>query len=87
MFRFIRTQAVHERLSNSTTMNKKKTNKNKDFVRFQEMIECCLYFTQQSGLEKSATSTISASMSTVNLLMSRSVNTKEQQTIEKEGET
>ncbi|CAM2710767.1 unnamed protein product [Rotaria socialis] len=77
--RFIRTQAVHERLSNQ---NKKKNNKNKDFFRFQEMIDCCLYFTQQSNLDKQTTSN---SMSTVNLLLSRPLTNKEQQTIEKEG--
>ncbi|CAF4585475.1 unnamed protein product, partial [Rotaria magnacalcarata] len=77
--RFIRTQAVHERLSNQ---NKKKNNKNKDFFRFQEMIDCCLYFTQQSNLDKQTTSN---SMSTVNLLFSRPLTNKEQQTIEKDG--
>ncbi|CAF0770789.1 unnamed protein product [Rotaria sordida] len=77
--RFIRTQAVHERLTNQ---NKKKNNKNKDFIRFQEIIDCCLYFTQQSSLDKQTTTN---SMSTVNLLFARSLTNKEQQTIEKDG--
>ncbi|CAF0914874.1 unnamed protein product [Rotaria sordida] len=78
-FLFIRTQAVHERLTNQ---NKKKNNKNKDFIRFQEIIDCCLYFTQQSSLDKQTTTN---SMSTVNLLFARSLTNKEQQTIEKDG--
>lgn len=80
-FRFIRTQAVHERLTNQ---NKKKNNKNKDFFRFQEMLDCCLYFTQQSNLDKQSTTN---SMSTVNLLFARSLTNKEQQIVEKEGKS
>ena len=83
-FRFIRTQAVHERASSSINANKRKNNKNKDFFRFQEIVDCCLYFTQQSGLEKPAT-TASQPMSTVNLLMARPLTTKEQQVIDKDG--
>jgi hypothetical protein len=81
MFRFIRTQAVHERLTNQ---NKKKNNKNKDFFRFQEIIDCCLYFTQQSNLDKQTTTNL---MSTVNLLIARSLTNKEQQTVEKDGKS
>ncbi|CAF3389469.1 unnamed protein product [Rotaria sp. Silwood1] len=77
--RFIRTQAVHERLTNQ---NKKKNNKNKDFYRFQEILDCCLYFTQQSNLDKQTTNN---SISTVNLLFARSLTNKEQQTVEKDG--
>ncbi|CAF2840574.1 unnamed protein product [Rotaria sp. Silwood2] len=76
--RFIRTQAVHERIANQ---NKKKNNKNKDFYRFQEIIDCCLYFAQQSNLDKQTTNN---SMSTVNLLFARTLTTKEQQTVEKD---
>ncbi|UJR23361.1 hypothetical protein I4U23_026371 [Adineta vaga] len=79
--RFIRTQAVHERLNNQT---KKKTNKNKDFFRFQEIIDCCLYFSQQSNLDKQTTTN---TMSTVNLLLARSLTSKEQQTVDKDGVT
>lgn len=78
-FRFIRTQAVHERLTNQ---NKKKNNKNKDFFRFQEIIDCCLYFAQQSSLDKQTTHNL---MSTVNLVFARSLTNKEQQIIDKEG--
>jgi hypothetical protein len=77
--RFIRTQAVHERL---TAPNKKKTNKNKDFFRFQEIIDCCLYFAQQSNLDKQTTGN---AMSTVNLLIARTLTTKEQQIVDKDG--
>ncbi|CAF1348627.1 unnamed protein product [Adineta steineri] len=81
--RFIRTQAVHERIT--TNQNKqKKTNKNKDFFRFQEIIDCCLYFSQQSNLDKQTTNT---SISTVNLLLARSLTNKEQQIVEKDGVT
>ncbi len=80
MFRFIRTQAVHERLTNSNT--KKKNNKNKDFFRFQEILDCYLYFSQQSNLDKQTTNN---SMATVNLLIARSSTNKEQQAIEKDG--
>ncbi|CAF4023587.1 unnamed protein product, partial [Rotaria sp. Silwood2] len=76
--RFIRTQAVHERIANQ---NKKKNNKTKDFYRFQEIIDCCLYFAQQSNLDKQTTNN---SMSTVNLLFARTLTTKEQQTVEKD---
>jgi hypothetical protein len=72
---------VHERLTNP---NKKKTNKNKDFFRFQEMIDCCLYFSQQSNLDKQTTNN---SMSTVNLIIARSLTNKEQQAIEKDGKS
>ena len=76
--RFIRTQAVHER----TTNQKKKTHKNKDFFRFQEIIDCCLYFVRQSNFDKHTTN---SSMSTVNLLFARSLTNREQQLIEKDG--
>ena len=79
--RFIRTQAVHERL---TTQNKKKNNKNTDFFRFQEIIDCCLYFAQQGSLDKQTTSN---AMSTVNLLLARALTNKEQQIVEKDGTT
>ncbi len=79
IFRFIRTQAVHERLTNP---NKKKTTKTKDFFRFQDILDCCLYFSQQSNLEKQTTNN---SISTVNLLIARSLTNKEQQSVEKDG--
>ena len=70
---------MHERLANT---NKKKTNKNKDFFRFQEIVDCCLYFTQQSNGDKQTTNN---SISTVNLIIARTLTTKEQQVIEKDG--
>jgi uncharacterized Zn-finger protein len=79
IYRFIRTQAVHERLNHS---NKKKNNKNKDSLRFQDIIDCCLYFTQQSNLDKQTTNN---SISTVNLILARSLTAKEQQAVEKDG--
>lgn len=79
LFRFIRTQAVHERLA---IQNKKKNNRNKDFFRFQEIIVCCLYFSQQSNLDKQTTANL---ISTVTLLLARSLTGKEQQAVEKDG--
>lgn len=78
-YRFIRTQAVHERLNNSF---KKKTNKNKDFYRFQEILDCYLYFSQQNNHDKQTTNN---SLSTVNLIIARILTNKEQQAIEKDG--
>ena len=87
--RFIRTQAVHERLNTSTNAVKKKNHKNKDFVRFQEMVDCCLYFAQQGGAEKSAGSSVTTSqpISTVNLLLARALTNKEQQIVDREGKS
>lgn len=48
------------------------------------MIDCCLYFSQQSNLDKQTTNN---SMSTVNLLIARSLTNKEQQAIEKDGKS
>jgi hypothetical protein len=70
---------VHERLANP---NKKRTNKNKDFFRFQDIIDCCLYFTQQSNGDKQTTNN---SISTVNLIIARTLTNKEQQAVEKDG--
>ncbi|CAF0787686.1 unnamed protein product [Adineta ricciae] len=84
--RFIRTQAAHERLNNPS---KKKTHKNKDFCRFQEILDCCLYFSQQSNRDKqsSAPPTANSSLSTANVLTARTLTNKEQQTVDKEGVT
>jgi hypothetical protein len=79
---FMRTQAVHERHQQTST---KKNNKNKDFQRFQDIIDCCLYFAQQSGLERSVASAQKTSLSSVNLIFSRPFNSKEQQAIDKSG--
>ena len=80
--RFIRTQAVHERINPTS---KKKANKTKDFFRFQDILDCSLYFSQQSNLDKQPTTTSTNPMSTVNLLVSRSLTSKEQQAVEKDG--
>ncbi len=48
------------------------------------MIDCCLYFSQQSNLDKQTTNN---SMSTVNLIIARSLTNKEQQAIEKDGKS
>ena len=82
--RFIRTQAAHERLNNPS---KKKTHKNKDFYRFQEILDCCLYFSQQSNRDKqsSVPLTTNSSLSTANVLTARTLTNKEQQTVDKEG--
>jgi hypothetical protein len=67
IYRFIRTQAVHERLNHS---NNKKNNKNKDSLRFQDIID---------------KQTTNKSISTVNLILARSLTAKEQQAVEKDG--
>lgn len=50
------------------------------------MVDCCLYFGQQGGLEKSnASANTHQTISTVNLLMARPLTNKEQQIIDKDG--
>lgn len=75
---------MHERINPS---NKKKPNKTKDFFRFQDILDCSLYFSQQSHLDKQTTTTTTNPMSTVNLLVSRSLTSKEQQAVEKDGKS
>ncbi|CAF0743490.1 unnamed protein product, partial [Didymodactylos carnosus] len=84
--RFIRTQATHERQQSNTNSRSGfiRKKENNDLWRFSQLFECCFYFSNQSGYDKS-------SMTTITLLIARQSNTftnKEKQLIqqaEKDG--